>query len=113
MTANETIAVYADKAYWGIDRLSALAGRGVFPGIGHKRVRGQAKLTPQQQAHNRYCSSIRAAVEHPFALMRRLGLRRLIYRGLAKNAFRFAWVATVVNLKRNLNPWLAHQALNA
>lgn len=111
LARDEKKAVYADKAYGSQDRMNDLRSRGVFPGIGIKRVKGQEQLYPWQERHNKRVTRLRCMVEHPFALMRRLGLRRLIYRGLRKNAFRFAWVACVVNLKRNLDPWRASLAL--
>lgn len=111
LAQHEQTAVYADKAYWSQDRMNGLRGRGVFPGIGLKRMRGQDRLYPWQKQHNKTVARQRSIVEHPFALMRRLGLRRLAYRGLRKNAFRFAWLACVVNIKRNLDPWRASLAL--
>jgi IS5 family transposase len=113
LTENETRAAWADKAFWSKKRMAELPRRGVFPGIGIKRMRGQPALAEEQKAHNRLVRRVRAAVEHPIALMRKLGLRRLAYRGLGKNAFRFSWVAAVVNIKRNLDPWRAGLQLSA
>jgi transposase, IS5 family len=113
LTAGETVAAYADRAYWGKRRLKELQEKGVYPGIGLKRVRGQSQLSPHQQSHNRNVRRVRVFVEHPFALIKRLGLRRLIYRGLSKNAYRFAWFAAVVNFKRNLDGLKAGAALAA
>jgi transposase, IS5 family len=111
LTAGETIAVFADRAYWGKRRMKEVEDKGIYPGIGIKRVRGQSVLTRNQRRHNQNVSRVRVVVEHPLALIKRLGLRRLIYRGLSKNAFRFAWFATVANLKRNLDALRAGVAL--
>jgi transposase, IS5 family len=113
LTAGERIACFADRAYWGKRRLRELQDKGLYPGIGIKRVRGQPELTRAQKLHNRNVRRVRVVVEHPLALIKRLGLRRLIYRGLSKNAFRFAWFATVVNFKRNLDALKAGVALAA
>jgi IS5 family transposase len=111
LTAGETKAVWADKAYWKVDRVARLTLRGVFAGIGVRRVRGQAHLTPGQKAHNRLVAKVRFVVEHPFAWMKARGWGRARYRGLARNGFDFALTLAACNLHRARDLLLAHRAL--
>lgn len=97
-------SVFADSAYMDAKRKSALEKRGVFCGIIYRRVRGQAELTKEQQAHNQLCARFRAFVEHPFAWMKRSGsLRRTRYRGLARNALDFVLTAITYNFRRTFS----------
>lgn len=100
LMAREKLAVFADSAYMDRRRSEGLRRRGVFCGILQRRVRGQAALTDLQKARNRACASIRAAVEHPFAWMAKMGYQRVRYRGLERNAFDFAMLAVAYNFKR-------------
>jgi IS5 family transposase len=111
LTAHEEKAAWADKAYWSIDRVKRLTARGVFAGIGVRRVRGQERLTPQQRAHNRLVAQVRFVVEHPFAWMKARGWGRARYRGLARNGFDFALTLLACNLHRARDPLLAQRAL--
>jgi IS5 family transposase len=103
LTRHETTAAYADSAYRCKDRERELAGRGVKPMVVHKRVRGQAELTPEQKRHNTACSRVRAFVEHPRAWMVKMGYTAARYRGLTRNAMDFALVAVAYNFKRGLS----------
>lgn len=97
-------AVFADSAYMDRDRKAKLEQRGVFCGILERRVRGQAELTAQQKAHNRFCASFRAFVEHPFAWIKRTGgFVRTRYRGLCRNALDFGLRAIAYNFERSLS----------
>jgi IS5 family transposase len=100
---DETKAVYADSGYMSKKRKAELEARGVFCGIIHRRVKGQAELTAEQQAHNRLCAPIRAIVEHPFGWMRKMGRWRGRYRGLIRNAVDFALMAVAYNWKRSFS----------
>jgi IS5 family transposase len=111
LTRHERKAVWADKAYWNYQRMARLRLRGVFPGIGLRRVRGQAHLTPQQKAHNRLVAKVRFVVEHPFAWMKQRGWGRARYRGLARNGFDFALNLLACNLHRARDLLLAQRAL--
>ena len=95
--------VVADSAYMDREREERLARRGMCFGVVKRRVRGQAELPGWQQRLNRCWSSIRAAVEHPFAWMRNMGYRKVRYRGLARNALDFGLLAAAYNLKRSFS----------
>jgi len=97
-------AVFADSAYMDKKRKQRLEEQGVFCGIIERRVRGQAELTAEQKAHNRFCASFRAFVEHPFAWLKRFGgFLRTRYRGLRRNAEDFALGAIAYNIERSLS----------
>lgn len=63
-------------------RTAKLRQRGVFAGIIRRRVRGQKVLNDLGKAFNRFCASVRAVVERPFAWMKNKGHRKTRYRGL-------------------------------
>lgn len=112
LVKDEQAAVYADRAYWDYARIEALEQRGVFPGIGLRRTRGQAELTPEQRAHNRKVNRVRFAVEHPFAWMKNRGWGHAIYRGARRNGLDFALRLAAWNLHRARDLLLAHRQLN-
>ena len=69
-------------------------------------------LSEAQRALNRTRSKVRAKVEHPFQIMKRVfGFTRVRYRGLVKNTHRVQVTCALVNLflvrKRLLKPVLA------
>jgi transposase, IS5 family len=99
----EQTAVYADSGCRSKDRVEKLEKRGVFPGICHRRVRGQKELTPEQKAFNRMISGVRAMVEHPFAWIKRMTGGRVRYRGVTRNAVDFALACVAYNFKRSFS----------
>lgn len=104
LTAGETHAVLADSVYCKRTRRKALREQGIIDGICYQRRRGQAKLYDWQARWNRLVASLRARVEHPFAMMKQqCGYRRVRYRGRERNAFDFALTITACNLKRSLS----------
>ena len=104
LARNESNVVYADSGCRSHERIEALRARGVTGALCHRRVRGQAELTPQQRRMNRLIAPIRAFVEHPFAWIKpRLNHRRVRYRGLARNALDFALSAMAWNFCRSFS----------
>ena len=95
--------MYADSAYSSKERRARLKEQGVTDRIVHKRVRGQAELTPEQKAHNTARSKVRAFVEHPRAWMVKMGYTFARYRGSARNALDFALMAIAYNLKTSFH----------
>jgi IS5 family transposase len=100
---DEGSAAYGDSAYSSRDRRRRLAAAGVLDRIVHRRVRGQAELTPRQKAHNTACSVVRAFVEHPRAWMTKMGYAGARYRGLVRNALDFALTVVAYNFKRSFS----------
>lgn len=93
---------YGDSAYRGKaqrERLKEIAPNA--KDFTNKRAYRNAPLTDADKATNRRKSSIRAKVEHPFLILKRLwGFAKVRYRGLAKNANRaFAMLAAINILK--------------
>jgi transposase, IS5 family len=104
LAQNETKAVYADSGCRSKERVAKLRSRGVLAGICHRRVRGQAELTPTQKRLNRLIAPIRAFVEHPFGWIKaRLNNRRARYRGVRRNALDFSLSAVCWNWCRSLS----------
>jgi IS5 family transposase len=63
------------------------------------RVTRKGPRTPHRDAVNRARSRIRAHVEHPFLVVKRLwGFTKVRYRGLAKNATRAFAALMLANL---------------
>ena len=98
----EETRLYGDSAYRGRERRERL--KEIAPkakDFTNKRAYRNAPLTDADKATNRRKSSIRAKVEHPFLILKRLwGFAKVRYRGLAKNANRaFAMLAAINILK--------------
>lgn len=103
LTATEPIAVLADSAYDSRARRRRLRGRGVIDGIVYQRRRGQSELHQWQTRWNALVAPLRAVAEHPFAMLKeRMGLRRVRYRGLERNAMDFALSLAAANIRRSL-----------
>jgi transposase, IS5 family len=113
LTRDETVAVWADKAYFDYDRVAKLTLRGVFAGIARPRGRNQPHHTPQQKRHNRLVAKVRFVVEHPFAWMKARGWGHARYRGVRRNGLDFALNLLAWNLHRARDLLLAHRALSA
>lgn len=93
---------YGDSAYRGKAQRERL--REIAPyarDFTNKRAYRNAPLSDADKATNRRKSSIRAKVEHPFLILKRLwGFAKVRYRGLTKNANRaFAMLAAINLLK--------------
>jgi IS5 family transposase len=93
---------YGDSAYRGKaqrERLKEIAPHA--RDFTNKRAYRNSPLSDADKETNRRKSSIRAKVEHPFLILKRLwGFAKVRYRGLAKNANRaFAMLAAINILK--------------
>lgn len=100
---NEKQAVYADSGCRSKERIQQMEARGVKPFFCHRRVRGQKELTAEQKAFNRIVSGVRAAVEHPFAWIKRMNGARVRYRGCVRNGVDFALAAVAYNFRRSFS----------
>ena len=103
LTEDERVAAFADSAYRDTKRRQQLEDRGVFYGVMHRRVRGQAELADEQKHHNRLCAKVRGICEMPFAWLRRSGRKWTRYRGLRKTGTDFGLWAASYNLWRSLS----------
>jgi IS5 family transposase len=94
---------YGDSAYRGKEQRKRLKERAPrAKDFTNKRAYRNRPLSDADKATHRRKSQVRAKVEHPFLVLKRLwGFAKVRYRGLTKNAHRaFAALALV-----NLNTW--------
>ncbi len=105
---NET-RVWGDSAYTGQGHvINERAPRA--KDFTNKRARRNNPLTDADKAVNRTKSSVRAKVEHPFCVVKRLwGFTKVRYRGLAKNANRLFVAFALSNLFVSRNKLLRMQ----
>jgi IS5 family transposase len=76
----------------------------------NNRARRNRPLTAAEKAVNRTKSRVRAKVEHPFCVVKRLwGFTKVRYRGLAKNANRLFVAFALSNLFVSRNKLLRLQ----
>ena len=93
---------FADKAYSSQAFRETLERRGLIDGVAW-RGRPHHPLEDWQRLFNSWSSSIRCGVERAHATMKQwYGMRRVRYRGLARNACHLQFVATAMNMKRAL-----------
>ena len=93
-------AAYADRAYDSAANRAILAQAGVRDRIMH-RARRNRRLRNWQRWHNRALAPIRSGIERIFGTWKRSwGLRRMRYRGLARNQAHLHIVAAAWNLLR-------------
>lgn len=93
-------SIWADKAYPNNKHKRIARKLGIYYGILDKKRRG-GKLSNKQQKRNRQKSSVRAAVEHPFAFMRKkLKMGLASAKNQVRNALRFDMNCILYNVLR-------------
>lgn len=100
--------VHADAGYTGADKRAPKRGRSWYIAAKHGKVKALTddtlRILTEELEHAK--ASIRAAVEHPFRVIKRqFGYRKVRYRGLAKNH------AEVVTLFALSNLWMARKQI--
>jgi len=96
----EEQALYGDSAYHS-KQLKELAERAGLQFNVNQRGFKDRPLTQRQKARNRRLSRVRAVVEHPFLVVKRLwGHAKVRYRGLAKNLAQMYTLFGLANLYR-------------
>ena len=81
----EEQALYGDSAYHSQQLKELAEGAGLQFNVNQRGFKDRP-LTQRQKARNRRLSKVRAVVEHPFLVVKRLwGHAKVRYRGLAKN----------------------------
>jgi len=99
LITGEEKAVFADKGYAQKKRKKELRSQGVFCGILDKGWRNRP-LSPKQKKRNKKLSTVRNAVERPFAFMKHvLGYDRCSYYDEERNRFEFIMSAVVYNMR--------------
>lgn len=92
--------VHGDRGYFSRDANAWLEKRGIRSRL-QKRASSGHPLTDTEKARNRKWSAVRAFVEHPFHVIKRLwGFTKVRYRGLAKNTARVFALLALANLYR-------------
>lgn len=90
--------VWGDKAYDG-QREAIAAAAPAAQNHTHDKGHRHRPLSEEQEAANRYKSSVRSKVEHPIGTIKRVfGFRKVRYRGIAKNANRLFVASALANL---------------
>ena len=94
----EETRVWGDSAYTGQGEVLREHAPGATDFTHHKGYRGRA-LSDEDKARNRTKSKVRAKVEHPSLVIKRIfGFTKVCYRGLDKNAHRLFVVCGLANL---------------
>jgi len=100
--------VHGDRGYFSAEANRYLRKRGMRSRL-QKRAAAGHPLTASAKARNQRWSSVRARVEHPFHVIKRLwGFAKVRYRGLAKNTARVFALFALANLylvRRRLLPY--------
>ena len=100
LVQGDEAAAYADRAYDSAANRQVLAQAGISNRIMHRARRGRP-LRAWQRWHNRALAPIRGGIERVFGTWKRSwGLRRMRYRGLARNQTHLHLVAAAWNLLR-------------
>jgi len=91
-------AVFGDKGYVNEKDKHYARDAGIYWGVLDKR-KPRKKLSKGQQKRNRRLASIRAKIEFPYQIIKRLwGHRKVKYRGLQKNRSQWHMLLALANL---------------
>lgn len=106
--------VYGDRSYWSEKQRRLCRQTGIRYRVNRRSSRAHP-ITPAQRLVNRSRSRVRARVEHPFNVVKRLwGFTKVRYRGIAKNlakAYAMFALANLFLVRRRLMPAGARCAL--
>lgn len=104
----EETRVWGDSAYTGQREVLARCAPGAKD-FTNKKAHRYRPLSEQDRARNRTKSKVRAKVEHPLLVIKRIfGFRKVRYRGLDKNAHRLFVTCALANLFMARKVLLAH-----
>lgn len=93
-------SVHGDSAYYAKQLAAQAEACGVAFAVNRRGTRHRP-LTQAQRRRNRWLSRIRAVVEHPFLVVKRLwGHAKVRYRGIAKNLAQMNTLFALANLYR-------------
>jgi IS5 family transposase len=111
---DEEAEVYGDRSYWSEEDRYLCRQTGIRYRVNRRGKRAHS-ITAAQRLINRSRSRIRARVEHPFNVVKRLwGFAKVRYRGIAKNlakAYSMFALANLYLVRRRLMPPGARCAL--
>ncbi len=93
-------SLHADSAYHSKALKDAAEAAGIEFNVNQRGTRSR-RLTQRQRARNRRLSRVRATVEHPFLVVKRLwGHAKVRYRGIKKNLAQMNTLFALANLYR-------------
>jgi len=102
--------LFGDRGYWSQEDRRLCTQAGIAYRV-QQRGRATRPLTARERRRNQRLASIRARVEHPFHVIKRLwGFAKVRYRGLYKNAVRVHALLALANLYLARRRLLAHGA---
>lgn len=102
MISGDERAIFADKAYYDDENKRKLRGKGIYNGILDKGRRNRP-LSKKQKKDNKQKSSVRNAVERPFAYFKsRLGFNKVRYVNLKRNELQFTFLCIIHNIRRGI-----------
>ena len=98
--------VWSDSAYQGQSEVIHKYARKVRD-MTNRRCRYRGQVDAVEKRKNRYKSSVRATVEHPFLILKKVfGFAKVRYRGMAQNTERLHVACALVNLFQLRRPLL-------
>ena len=98
--------VWGDSAYQGQGEVICKHARQARD-MTNRRCRYKDQVDEVEKRKNRYKSSVRAKVEHPFLILKKVfGFAKVRYRGIAKNTERLQVACALVNLFQLRRPLL-------
>jgi IS5 family transposase len=93
-------SLHGDSAYHSRQLKAQAQASGIEFNVNERGTRHRP-LTKMQRAHNRRVSRVRATVEHPFLVVKRLwGHTKVRYRGIAKNLAQMHTLFALANVYR-------------
>ena len=96
-------SVFADKAYANDTTKRTMRQCTIYYGILDKGRRGRTKLSGKQKKANKRKSSVRNAVERPFAHFKKhMGYRTVRYVTLKRNELQFMFLCLIHNIRRGI-----------
>ncbi|MEX2368980.1 MAG: IS5 family transposase [Candidatus Paceibacterota bacterium] len=100
LVSYDEASLFGDKAYCNVRHKYSARRYGWYYGVLEKPDRGQT-LSKKQHKRNKQWSSVRGAVEHPFAHMKtKAGLTTMAAKNQARNGLRFVFNCIGWNLER-------------
>jgi len=100
LVSGDERCIFGDKGYADDGLKRECRESGVFYGILDKGRRGRPHLSPRQRKRNQRKTSIRSAVERPFAHFKKLmGFTRVRYVNLARNEVHFLFLCIIENVR--------------
>jgi IS5 family transposase len=103
LVSGDERSIFGDKGYADDSLKRKCRKSGVFYGILEKGRRGRPHLSTSQKKRNQRKTTIRSAVERPFAHFKNLmGFTRVRYVNLARNKVHFMFLCSIENIRTSV-----------